>query len=116
MTIGPAPMIRIDLMSLRFGIAHQPGETIEEVTDVVRPRTRLRMALETKRCPVGAGQALEGTVEERNVRRPQVLRERGGIDGEAVVLRSNDHLARVEVLHRMVRAVMAELHLHGLRA
>jgi hypothetical protein len=39
-----------------------------------------------------------------------------GIDGEAMVLAGDQHLAGVEVLHRMVGAVVAELHLHGLAA
>ena len=37
------------------------------------------------------------------------------IDREAVVLAGDHHAAGGEVLHRMIGAVMAELHLHGLR-
>src|SRR5262249_57068079 len=74
------------------------------------------MPLKAKRRPIRARQSLEGTVEERHVGRSQVSRNGRRIDGEAVVLAGNDHAPGVEVLHRMVRAVMAELHLHGLRA
>src|SRR5687768_13168805 len=82
----------------------------------MRPRARLRMPLETEGRPIRAGQPLEGTVEERNVRRPQGRGYGSRIYGEAVVLARNHHLPRVEVLHRVVGAVVAELHLHRLRA
>ena len=41
----------------------------------------------------------------------QVRRQRGRVDREAVVLAGDHDLAGVEVLHRMVGAVVAELHL-----
>src|SRR5260221_10447970 len=102
MTIGPAPMIRIDLRSLRFGIAHQLGEAIEEVTDVVRPRARLGMSLEAERGTIGTREALEGTVEERDVRRAQVGAQRRRVDGETVVLARDHHLPGIEILDRVV--------------
>src|SRR4051794_18253357 len=108
MTIGPAPMIRMLLRSLRFGIAHQLCEAIEEIPDVVRTRTRLGMPLETECRAVGAGEPLEGTVEERHVRRPEIVGDRSRIDRKAVVLAGDEHLAGVEVLHRVVRAMVAE--------
>src|SRR5688572_14855702 len=74
------------------------------------------MPLKTERCSISAGQPLEGTVEERDVRRPQVLRKRGGIDGKTMVLAGDHHLSGIEIFHRMVRAVVAELHLERLRA
>src|ERR1051326_5513803 len=111
MTIGPAPMIRIDLMSLRLGIAHQLREAVEQVADVVRSRTRFRVPLETERRAIGARQSLEGTVEERYMRRPQVAAQGRRVYGEAVVLARDDDLAGVEVLDRVVRAVVPELHL-----
>src|SRR5438128_1538475 len=116
MTIGPAPMMRIDLRSLRFGIAHHLGEAIEQITDVVRSRARFRMALEAERGAISAREPLEGTVEERDMRRPQVPFDGRGIDGKTVVLAGDHYLAAVQVLHRVVRAVVTELHLHGLRA
>src|SRR5689334_19705059 len=116
MTIGPAPMIRMLLMSVLFGIFHQLREAIEQVTDVVRPRAGLGMPLKTECGPVGAGKPLEETFEERNMRRPQGRRYGRRVDREAMVLAGNHHLPRIEVLHRMVRAVMAELHLQRLRA
>jgi len=41
----------------------------------------------------------------------QVRRQRIGIDRKTVVLAGDEHLAGVEVLYRMVRTVMPELHL-----
>ena len=55
-------------------------------------------------------------VEQRDVRRRAVRGQRRRIHGEAVVLAGDHHAAGVEILHRMVGAVVAELHLHGLRA
>src|SRR5690349_5749772 len=115
MTIGPAPMIRMLFMSLRFGIAHQFVEAIEQIADVVWPRTRFRMPLKTERGTIGPCEPLEGTVEQGYMGRPQVSADRRGIDGEAVVLARDDDLTRVEVLHRMVRPVVTELHLQRLR-
>src|SRR5690242_15766391 len=109
-------MMRIDLRSLRFGIGHQFREAVEEVTDVMRSGARLRMPLEAERGPIGAREALEGTVEERYMRRPQIRAQRRWIDREAVVLAGDDDLAAVEILQRVVGAVVAELHLQSLRA
>src|SRR5687767_563437 len=116
MTIGPAPMMRMLLRSLRFGIAHQLREAVEEVTYVVRPGARLRMPLEAKRRPIGPRQALQGTVEEGHVRRLQIRADGRGIDGKPVVLAGDHHLAALQVLDRMVRAMVAKLHLEGPRA
>jgi hypothetical protein len=43
-------------------------------------------------------------------------RQRSSIHREAMVLAGDHHAAGVQVLHRMVRAVVAELHLDGARA
>src|SRR3954454_16982581 len=95
MTIGPAPMMRMLLRSLRLGIAHQLGEAVEEIADVVRPGARLRVALEAERRAVGAGEALQRAIEERDVRRPQMGGHARRVVGEAVVLAGGEALARV---------------------
>src|SRR5438105_4422007 len=74
------------------------------------------MPLEAEGWTISPRQALEGTVEERDMGRAQVPPDGGRIDGEAVVLAGDHHLPGVEVFHRMVGAVMAELHLQRLRA
>src|SRR6187402_428977 len=116
MTIGPAPMIRMLLISVRFGIAHHFREAVEQVANIVGSWTRLWMALKAERRPVGPGEPLEGTVEERNMRRPQGRRYGRRINSKTVVLTGDDHLAGVQILHGMVGAVVAKLHLHGLGA
>src|SRR5437879_8895867 len=119
MTIGPAPMMSTLLMSVRLGIAallHHLREAVEEVADVVRPGARLGMPLEAECRPVGAREALQAAVEQRYVRGLEVRRKRGRVDREAVVLAGDDDRAAVQVLHRVVRPVMPELHLHGRRA
>src|SRR2546423_5873311 len=108
-------MMRMLLRSLRFGIAHQLCEAIEQIADVARSRARLGVSLETKGWTVGPGQPLEGTVEERHVRRLESVRDRSRVDREAVVLARDDHLTGLAVLDRMICAVVAELHLQGLR-
>ena len=127
MTIGPAPMIRIEWRSLRLGMRapalgvaarlfHQADEAVEQVADVVRPGRGFRVALEAERGLVDVGQALQRAVEERDVRRPQRRRQRLRVDREAVVLAGDADPAAVEVLDRVVGAVVAELHLVGARA
>src|SRR5436309_7817818 len=55
-----------------------------------------------------AMKALAGAVVQRDVRG---IALRG--DAEAVVLHGDEHTARLHVLHRMVRAAMAEVELEG---
>src|SRR5450759_5545093 len=106
MMIGPAPMIRMLRMSVRFGIRdrpprtrerprksgtkqylcvlggscffvfHQLHEAVEQVTDVVRAGACLGMALEAERGPVGARHALQAALKQRYVGRPQSGRQR----------------------------------------
>src|SRR5690349_8754737 len=122
MMIGPAPMMRMLLRSVRLGILlslfvslHECREAIEEVADVVRAGRSLRMALEAERGLVDAGEALERVVEQAYVRGTQVGRQALLVDRESVVLAGDADATVVQVLDRMVRAVVAELHLEGLR-
>src|SRR5256885_13746805 len=118
MTIGPAPMISTLLMSVRLGTAallHHRCEAVEEIADVVRPGACLGVSLEAERRPVGARETLEASVEERYVGGLEVRRERVRIDREAVILAGDDDRSLLQILHRVVRAMMPELHLHGPR-
>src|SRR5690606_6714928 len=126
MTIGPAPMMRMLSRSVRLGICasgslsagafHHRDEPVEQVTDVARPRTRFRMALATERRLVPAGKALDRAVEQGAVGDAQAGRQAGGGNGETVVLAGDRHAAVALVTHRVVRSVVAELHLLGARA
>ena len=59
---------------------------------------------------------LDGSVVEIQVRDLDVGRQRARIDREAVILRGDFDLAGAELLHRMIRAAMAELQLERLAA
>src|SRR6266705_263586 len=119
MTMGPAPMMRTLLMSVRLGtpaLLHQLCEAIEEIPDVVRPGARFGMPLKAKRRSIGACESLQAAVEERNVGGLEVRRKRVRVDREAVVLAGDDDRSALQILHRRVGAVMPELHLQGFRA
>src|SRR5271166_6317298 len=124
MTIGPAPMINMLLMSVRLGMMscvrrgffHQAGETVEQITHVMRPRTCLGMPLKAERGPVGERETLQRAVEERLVRDAHVRGQRRGVHREAVVLAGDHYAPAVEVLHRVVSTVMAKFHFQRLRA
>jgi len=124
MTIGPAPITRMLLMSVRLGIrlflalalVDHVDEAIEQVMAVGRAGRGLGMVLDREGRLVGAAQALVGAVEQRDVRDLGALRQRLRNDAEAVVLRGDLDLARGQVLDRLVGAAMAALHLARLAA
>src|SRR5947208_1053615 len=124
MTIGPAPITRMDLMSVRLGIRgllalaffDHLDEAIEQVVAVFRSGRCLGMVLDREGRLVGAAQTLVGAVEQRDVRYLDVRRQRFGDDAEAMVLRGDLDLAGGDVLDWLVGAAMAALHLLRLAA
>src|SRR5579872_2683279 len=88
-------------------------EALEQRLQVVRTGAGLRMTLEAESRPVLQRDSLQRAVEQRAMRGPDILRQRGLIDGEPVVLAGDEDPPGFQILHGMVRAVMAELHLHG---
>ena len=94
---------------------HHLDEPPEQIVAVARARARLGMVLHGKRRPIGAGQPLVRAVEQRHMRHLRSRRQRLRIDGKAVVLAGDLHLAGRQILHRLVGAAMAALHLVGLR-
>jgi hypothetical protein len=60
-------------------------------------------------------QPLDGLVVEVDMGHFDICRQRLGIDGETVVLRSDVHFPGAQILHRLVPTAMAELELEGLR-
>src|SRR6185436_4670045 len=123
MTMGPAPMISTLWMSVRLGMAFLTmrallpdhlHEAVEQVVHIMRTGARLRMALEAESRLVGAFEPLQAAVEQRNVRDPDVCWQRVCVHREAMVLAGDHHPPAVQVLHRMVGAVVAKLHLHRL--
>src|SRR5262249_33157071 len=120
MTIGPAPMTRIDFMSVRFGMRqlvlalllfHQRDEAGEEIVTVLRTRRSLGMVLHAEHRPILHLEPAIGTVEQRDVSLLDIRRQAVAVHGEAVIHRGDLDLAGGEVLHRVVRAVMALMHL-----
>src|SRR3989338_10555530 len=111
MTMGPAPMMRMLLMFVRFGILwgrgkregggsgstgftllpspfsllqnpslfplfHQSNKFIEQVIHIVRSRAAFRVTLEAERGLVGQLEALQGPVEQRDMRDARIRRQR----------------------------------------
>ena len=74
------------------------------------------MVLDAEGRAVGQRDAAVRAVEERDMGLDRIRRQARRIDREAVVHRDDLDLAGGLVLHRVVRAVMALLHLHGLTA
>src|SRR5882757_10415483 len=81
----------------------------------MRAGTGLGMSLKTERRPVGARDALERTVKQRAMRGPQVVRQCGLVHRETMVLTGYENPAGIDFQHRVIGAVMAEFHFHGLR-
>src|SRR5215211_234080 len=127
MTIGPEPMTRILRRSSLRGnqSLHEP---IEEVQSVMRPRAGLRVVLHGRARHVAQDQALDRAVVQvqlLELRDAEVRLPAHGLVGgdrslavraehrEAVVLRGDLDSTRLQVLHRVVRAAMAERQLEG---
>src|SRR5450759_5675598 len=81
----------------------------------MRPRACFGVALKAERRTVGARKALQRAIEQRHVSNAHIRRQGCTIDREAVILAGDHHAPSVEILHRMVGAVMAEFHLDGAR-
>src|SRR5271168_5093454 len=72
------------------------------------------MSLEAERGAVGTRESLQGAVEQRAMRRTQVVRQGRLIDRETMILARDEHPAGVDLRYRMIGPVVAELHLQGL--
>src|SRR5690606_6712874 len=126
MTIGPEPMTRTLLMSVRLRMRacsvsvcrrQDVGEPVEQVPGVVRTRGRLGEILHRERAELsirpGQGESFDDVVVEADMAhlRLAVGRLHGvierGVDGEPVVVRGDLDLAGTAVLHRQVTAPMA---------
>src|SRR5207237_6301206 len=139
MTIGPEPITRTRLMSVRLGMyrgqlpassfqlpaggwwllrpsVHAFDELLEQVIGVVRPGRRFRMVLHAEHRFRLVTQTLDGAVVQIDVRDGDIRWQRLRVDREAVILRGDLDLARFQLLHRVVCAPMTELQLVGLAA
>ena len=135
MTIGPAPMSRIDSRSVALRHQATPrsargwpagasrrsvtpsmvGELLEQVGAVVRAGARLRVVLHAEGRRVEHPQALAHAVVEVDVAHLGAAAQRVGVDGEVVVLAGDLDLAGGQVAHGVVAAVVPERELHRRR-
>src|SRR5262245_10328654 len=99
-----------------LALFHQPHEPLEQVAAVTRTGRGLRVILHREHWLVFQRNAAVRSVEQRHMGFDCVGRQRLAVDREAVVHRGDLDLAGGEILHRMVRAVMTLVHLHGLGA
>src|SRR5262245_12832853 len=95
---------------------HRLREPLEKVMAVLWPRRCFGMVLDGKHRLAFDFETAIRSIEERNMRLPESGRQRVTIDGEAVVHRHDLHFAGAEVHDRMICAMMALRHLHGLCA
>src|SRR5207249_2886798 len=94
---------------------HELDEVAEEVVAVVGTGAGLGMVLDGDDGELAVAEALYGPVVEVHVGQLELRAlEEGGIHREAVVLRGDLDVARLQVLHGIVRAAVAEPELEGL--
>src|SRR5262245_23893177 len=86
-------------------------EAVEQIVRVHRTRRRLGMVLHREDGRALDADAAVRSVEQRDMRLLHAPGQRVAIDGEAMVHRHDLDLAGLEILHRMVRAMMALAHL-----
>src|SRR5687768_13163176 len=105
MTIGPDPMMRIDWMSVRLGIAgHQLSELLEEIAGIVWAGPRFGVVLHAEGRDVTAAQAFDDTVVEVDV--GDVGRGKRALDHRVVVVLARDlHCTRLQSADRVVATV-----------
>jgi hypothetical protein len=90
-------------------ILHHFGELCEEVVGVVRSGRGFRVVLNAEKRQLFVAHALVGVVVEIDVGDCDVAGgERFGINAEAVILGGDFDFFGEEILHGMIRAVMAE--------
>ena len=81
----------------------------------MRPGAGLGVTLESEGRRAEQFNSLQGVVEQRAVRGAHLLGQALFVHREAVVLAGDHDLFAAQVLHRVIRAVVSELHFHGLR-
>src|SRR2546430_2661683 len=104
MTIGPEPKIR----TLRGRRCSAPPPATALATGVLRPRAAFGVVLDAEHRQRAVTEAFDRSIVQVALRDVEVAGgDRGRIDLELVVLAGDVHTAGVEVLDRMVGAVVA---------
>src|SRR5581483_417773 len=101
MTIGPLPMIRMLLISVRLGTGglHNLPEALEQVTGVMRTRPGLGVILHTECRVLGALQTRDAAVMEIAMRHLGVTQTLLS-HGEIMILAGNLNLAGLKIFDR----------------
>src|SRR5665647_893766 len=81
---------------------HQINESIKQITHLVRARAGFRVTLETEGRLVGAGDALQATVEQRHMGHAHIGWQGRRINRKAVILAGDEYALVVHILHRAV--------------
>ena len=97
-------------------LLHHGDEFIEQIISFMRTRAGFRMALKTKSRFIGQFESLQTAIKKRHMGNADISGQGARIDGEAVILASDDHFSGGDILNRMIGAVMAEFHFDGTRA
>jgi len=101
---------------MAFMVVHIQNEALEQWQQVMRTRTGLGMSLEAENGTVFKLYSLQGAIEQRAMRRLHVLRQAVFIDREAMILARDHYPPRFQILDRVIRSMMAKLHLQCLGA
>src|SRR5208283_4384640 len=99
---GAQPRVRLQALD------HHVQELLEQVAQVPRAGTCLRMALEAERGAVRALKSLQRTIEQRDVGRANIVRKSRGIYCKSMILAGNKHSAGRDLLDRVIGAVVAK--------
>ena len=105
---------RLQILGGSAALGHGIDETIKQGCHIVRAGTGLRVTLEAEGGFVRAFNTLQRAVEQRLVGGSQGRRQTGFIHGKTVVLAGDHHYAAIQILNRVVGAVVAVTHFQGL--
>ncbi len=97
----------------RFHIAN---EFVKQIADILRLGLASGWPWKLEHRFVGQLDALQSVVKQGFVGNACVSGQGVGINGKTVVLAGVDDFAAVQILHRVVRTVVAEAHFQGFRA
>src|SRR5437899_2000970 len=111
--IAPSTTAALAAPSALPPLPHQTHKPLEQVAAVARAGRGLGMVLHREHRLVLERDAAVRAVEQRHMRLDCVRGQRRAVDREAMVHRGDLDLAGGEVLHRMVRAMVALMHLAG---
>src|ERR1051325_2487258 len=110
MTIGPEPIMRIFLMSVRLGIPHQLEKLTKQVIRIVWARGCFRMVLHTKRGHRAMLEPFDSIVVQIDMRNRDIVQvQTFRIHCESVILCGDFDLLSFDIKNGMVSAMMSKL-------